>query len=118
MVLPYAGPIATEHLPSRPQSTGRSTLLMHKGESAMHYRKLGNSELNVSAIGLGCMSMSGVYGKGDDTVSESVIQRALELFSGDHVARDENLTQPRPLAANRAATNTVRDRERPSRVCA
>ena len=45
----------------------------------MHYRKLGNSTLTVSAIGLGCMSMSGVYGKGDDAESIAVIHRALDL---------------------------------------
>src|SRR3989338_6841686 len=46
---------------------------------AMHYRTLGTSTLSVSAIGLGCMSMSGVYGRGDDAESIAVIQRALEL---------------------------------------
>jgi len=45
----------------------------------MHYRTLGKSSLSVSAIGLGCMSMSGVYGKGDDAESIAVIQRALDL---------------------------------------
>ncbi len=45
----------------------------------MQYRTLGNSTLSVSAIGLGCMSMSGVYGKGDDAESTAVIHRALEL---------------------------------------
>jgi aryl-alcohol dehydrogenase-like predicted oxidoreductase len=45
----------------------------------MHYRKLGASGLNVSAVGLGCMSMSGLYGKADDSESTQVIQRALEL---------------------------------------
>jgi aryl-alcohol dehydrogenase-like predicted oxidoreductase len=45
----------------------------------MHYRKLGGSGLNVSAIGLGCMSMSGIYGKADDAESVKVIHRALEL---------------------------------------
>ncbi len=45
----------------------------------MHHRKLGNSTLTVSAIGLGCMSMSGVYGKGDDAESIAVIHRALDL---------------------------------------
>jgi aryl-alcohol dehydrogenase-like predicted oxidoreductase len=42
-------------------------------------RQLGNSTLTVSAIGLGCMSMSGVYGKGDDAESIAVIHRALDL---------------------------------------
>jgi len=45
----------------------------------VHHRKLGHSALTVSAIGLGCMSMSGVYGKGDDQVSIGVIHRALDL---------------------------------------
>jgi aryl-alcohol dehydrogenase-like predicted oxidoreductase len=33
----------------------------------------------VSAIGLGCMSMSGTYGKSDDAASVAVIHRALDL---------------------------------------
>ena len=45
----------------------------------MRHRTLGKSGLSVSAIGLGCMSMSGVYGKGDDAESIAVIHRALEL---------------------------------------
>src|SRR6266849_4058712 len=45
----------------------------------MHYRKLGSSTLAVSATGLGCMSMSGVYGKGDDVESIAVIHHALDL---------------------------------------
>src|SRR5437773_10689956 len=45
----------------------------------MHNRRLGRGALTVSAIGLGCMSMSGVYGKGDDAVSIAVIHRALDL---------------------------------------
>ncbi|MCG7379774.1 aldo/keto reductase [Paenibacillus sp. ACRSA] len=46
----------------------------------MHQRKLGNSDLNVSNIGLGIMGMSpGMYGKTDDTQSIMTIHRALEL---------------------------------------
>src|SRR5262245_55725624 len=45
----------------------------------MQYRKLGNSEIQVSAIGLGCMSMSGTYGKSDDAQSIDVVHRALDL---------------------------------------
>src|SRR5438128_938805 len=45
----------------------------------MHYRTLGSSTLAVSATGLGCMSMSGVYGKGDDVESIAVIHHALDL---------------------------------------
>lgn len=48
-------------------------------EHGMRYRKLGNSTLQVSAVGLGCMSMSGTYGKSDDAESIAVIQDALDL---------------------------------------
>jgi aryl-alcohol dehydrogenase-like predicted oxidoreductase len=40
-------------------------------------RKLG--ELEVSALGLGCMGMSEVYGPADDTESIGVVHRAIEL---------------------------------------
>jgi aryl-alcohol dehydrogenase-like predicted oxidoreductase len=42
-------------------------------------RTLGKSTLSVSAIGLGCMSMSNVYGKCDDAESTAVVHRALDL---------------------------------------
>jgi aryl-alcohol dehydrogenase-like predicted oxidoreductase len=42
-------------------------------------RTLGKSTLAVSAIGLGCMSMSNVYGKCDDSESIAVVHRALDL---------------------------------------
>ena len=45
----------------------------------MEQRTLGKSGIQVSAIGLGLMSMSGVYGKPDDTESIVVIHRALDL---------------------------------------
>jgi len=45
----------------------------------MEHRRLGSSGLEVSAIGLGCMSMSGTYGKSDDGQSMAVIHRALDL---------------------------------------
>jgi aryl-alcohol dehydrogenase-like predicted oxidoreductase len=44
----------------------------------MQYRKLGHSTLEVSAVGLGCMSMSGIYGAGDDAESIAVIQHAID----------------------------------------
>jgi aryl-alcohol dehydrogenase-like predicted oxidoreductase len=41
-------------------------------------RKLGSSPLNVTAIGLGCMSLSGIYGNADDAESIRVIHHALD----------------------------------------
>src|SRR3989454_3210682 len=45
----------------------------------MEHRTLGHSSLSVPALGLGCMSMSGTYGKGDDAQSIEVVHRALDL---------------------------------------
>lgn len=42
-------------------------------------RTLGKNGPLVSAVGLGCMGMSGAYGQSDDTQSIATIQRALEL---------------------------------------
>lgn len=42
------------------------------------YRRLGQSDLMVSPIGLGCMSLSGVYGEADDAQSEKLIHHALD----------------------------------------
>jgi aryl-alcohol dehydrogenase-like predicted oxidoreductase len=44
----------------------------------MEKRKLGRSPIEVTPIGLGCMSMSGVYGNANDEESLSVIHHALE----------------------------------------
>ena len=45
----------------------------------MERHRFGNSDLDVSAIGLGCYGMSGVYGPADDTESIASIRRALDL---------------------------------------
>jgi aryl-alcohol dehydrogenase-like predicted oxidoreductase len=45
----------------------------------MQQRRLGNSGLMVSAIGLGCMSMSGTYGKADDAASTTLLHQAIDL---------------------------------------
>jgi aryl-alcohol dehydrogenase-like predicted oxidoreductase len=44
----------------------------------LEQRTLGKSGLSVSAIGLGCMSLSGVYGAADDAVSEDLIRHAID----------------------------------------
>ncbi|QQZ61182.1 aldo/keto reductase [Paenibacillus sonchi] len=45
----------------------------------MKTRKLGNSEITVSSIGLGLMGMSGLYGHSNDEQSIQTIQRAIDL---------------------------------------
>jgi aryl-alcohol dehydrogenase-like predicted oxidoreductase len=44
----------------------------------MEKRKLGRTPIEITAIGLGCMSMSGVYGNANDDESISVIHHALD----------------------------------------
>ena len=45
----------------------------------MERRTLGNTDLTVSIIGLGCYGMSGAYGPADDAESIATIRRALDL---------------------------------------
>jgi aryl-alcohol dehydrogenase-like predicted oxidoreductase len=45
----------------------------------MEYRQFGTTEFKVSPMGLGCMSMSGVYGPADDVESIATLHRAFDL---------------------------------------
>jgi aryl-alcohol dehydrogenase-like predicted oxidoreductase len=45
----------------------------------MKYRTLGNTDVQLSAIGLGCMGMSQSYGPTDEQESLATLQRALDL---------------------------------------
>ena len=42
----------------------------------LEHRRLGG--LPVSAIGLGCMSLSGIYGAAEDATSEALIRHAID----------------------------------------
>lgn len=43
------------------------------------HRTLGTAGLSVSAVGLGCMSLSGVYGEADDAQSIRLMQHAIDI---------------------------------------
>src|ERR1700758_4659499 len=45
----------------------------------MQYRTLGNTNIRLSAIGLGCMSMKHAYGQPDDAESIATLEKAIEL---------------------------------------
>ena len=45
----------------------------------MIYKNFGNSDEKLSQMGLGCFSMSGAYGIGNDEESLATIQLALDL---------------------------------------
>jgi len=45
----------------------------------MEYRRFGTTDYQVSRMGLGCLSMSGMYGPGDDQESLATLERAFEL---------------------------------------
>src|SRR5271167_3501869 len=47
-------------------------------QSSAAKRKLGASGIEVSAIGLGCMSFSGVYGACDDKAASALINEAID----------------------------------------
>src|SRR5271167_3930953 len=49
------------------------------GMAVTQRRRLGKAGPEVSAIGLGCMSLSGVYGTSDDEAGVRLIHRAIEL---------------------------------------
>lgn len=51
---------------------------MNHKANAMKTRTLGGGGLTVSALGLGCMSMTDIYGPADDAESIATIHRALD----------------------------------------
>ena len=56
----------------------------------LEHRALGQGGLSVSAIGLGCMSLSGIYGAANDAESEDLIRYAIDQ-GVDHLRLDFEL---------------------------
>jgi aryl-alcohol dehydrogenase-like predicted oxidoreductase len=72
----------------------------------MQQRNLGTDGPRVSAIGLGCMGMSGLYGQADDVESVATIQAALDaginlLNTGDFYGMGHNETLVRDAIRGR-----------------
>ena len=77
----------------RPNSQSKED---HMAQS-LPQRALGKSGINVSAIGLGCMSFSGVYGPSEDAAAIALIHEALDagitmLDSSDAYGKGQNET--------------------------
>jgi aryl-alcohol dehydrogenase-like predicted oxidoreductase len=65
-------------MPSEPLCLGIGFSL-EEGGHTVKKRKLGSEGLEVSAMGLGCLSMTGFYGSGDEKEGLATIHRALDL---------------------------------------
>src|SRR5919108_1152932 len=75
-------------------------------------RSLGSSGLRVSALGLGCMGMSGIYGPSEGAESVATIQAALDagvtlLDTGDFYGMGHNELLIRDALAGRARDEVV-----------
>ncbi len=79
------------------------------GMAVTERRKLGRVGPEVSAIGLGCMSLSGVYGKSDDAGGVALVHRAIELGI-DHLDSSDmyGWAKTRNCSAGRCAAGATR----------
>ena len=78
----------------------------------MQKRKLGNSNLEVSALGLGCMAMSAGYGpRRDKQEMIALIRSAVELG----ITFFDTAEVLRPVHQRRAGGRSSRSRTRPGR---
>ena len=89
---------------------GRSTSYIDLGERKLNTRQLGARGPSVSALGLGCMGMSGMYGPADRAESIATIHAALE--AGIDSARHRRLLRHGPQRdADRRGAARARRRE-------
>jgi 5-methyltetrahydropteroyltriglutamate--homocysteine methyltransferase len=70
----------------------------------MQQRTLGTNGLMVSAIGLGCMGMSGTYGTVDEEEAIATIRRALDIVPAEQLVINPDcgcVRLPRDVAFNK-----------------
>jgi hypothetical protein len=76
---------AENNFNGEPKNMNKVSVCFQKGVQTMQKRKLGNSNLEVSAIGLGCMGMSFFYGPPADkeemiSLIRSAVDRGVTFF--------------------------------------
>ena len=93
----------------------------------MEHRTLGRNGPKVSAIGLGCMSLSGIYGKSEDEAGIALVQHAIDsgidlsrflrhVWLGPQRGRCSAARSKGGATASSSLPSSARSRRRPAKV--